>query len=147
MTPGPRPGSGAASYGVRRSCVQKAADAWGVVPDWVSELAQIADHLGQKKAAETIGYSNGLISQVINRKYGGDMEGVEQRVRGALMGLKVECRVLGPIGRDRCLQEQKEPFRATSAFRAQIFHACRNGCPNARQKERPFAGAVTGGQP
>jgi hypothetical protein len=134
MKTGPKSGSGAASNGDDRNYVQKATDAWGDVPDWVNELAQIADQVGQKKAAEAIGYSNGLVSQVINRRYAGDMDGVEQRVRGALMGLKVDCPILGPIGRDRCLQEQKEPFRATSAFRAQIFHACRNGCPNARPK-------------
>lgn len=134
MKPGPKSGTGAASNGDNRTFVEKATAAWGELPDWVGELAQATDQFGQKKAAEMIGYSNGLISQVLNRKYGGDMQGVEQRVRGALMGLMVECPILGEIDRNRCLQEQQEPFRATSAFRAQIYHACRNGCPNARPK-------------
>ena len=123
MKTGPRTGSGSASNGDHRTFVEKAAAAWGETPDWIAELAAIADQLGQKKAADMIGYTAA-----------GDMQGVEESVRGALMGLKVECPILGEIGRDHCLQEQKEPFRATSAFRAQIYHACRNGCPNARLK-------------
>lgn len=134
MNKGPRAGSGSASNGDNRSFVEKAATAWGEAPDWVAELAAIADQMGQKKAAAMIGYTAGLVSAVINAKYAGDMQGVEESVRGALMGLKVECPILGDIGRDRCLQEQREPFRATSAFRAQIYHACRNGCPNSRMK-------------
>lgn len=134
MRRGPRAGTGAASNGDTRTLVEKASAAWGEAPDWIVELAQIADQVGQKKAAEMIGYTAGLVSAVLNAKYAGDMVGVEERVRGALMGLKVECPVLGDIGRDRCLQEQKQPFRATSAFRAQIYHACRGGCPNARTK-------------
>jgi hypothetical protein len=134
MRKGPRSGSGTANNGDTRTFIEKANAAWGATPDWVVELAQIADQVGQKKAAEMIGYTAGLVSAVLNGKYTGDMRGVEERVRGALMGLKVECPVLGDIGRDRCLKEQKEPFRATSAFRAQIYHACRNECPNARLK-------------
>lgn len=134
MKTGPRTGSGSASNGDHRTFVEKAAAAWGETPDWITELAAIADQLGQKKAADMIGYTAGLVSAVLNAKYAGDMQGVEESVRGALMGLKVECPILGEIGRDHCLKEQKEPFRATSAFRAQIYHACRNGCPNARLK-------------
>lgn len=134
MRKGPRAGSGSASNGDSRTFIEKATAAWVEAPDWIGELASIADQVGQKKAAEMIGYTAGLVSAVLNNKYAGDMQGVEERVRGALMGLTVECPVLGDIGRDRCLQEQKEPFRATSAFRAQIYHACRNNCPNARQK-------------
>lgn len=136
MKPGPKSGKGVANNGDNRSFIDKANEAWGELPDWVSELAQAADQFGQKSVAEKIGYSNGLVSQVLNKKYGGDMQGVEERVRGALMGLMVECPILGPIDRNRCLQEQKEPFRATSAFRAQIFHACRGGCPNARSMKK-----------
>ncbi len=76
-------------------------------------------------------YSPSTLSQVLSATYRGDLSRVEQVVRGALLGAQVECPVLGAIGRDRCLQEQDEPFRATSAMRAQLWHACRSGCPNA----------------
>lgn len=134
MKTGPKTGSAVSRPMDERSFVEKAADCWSSVPDWVSELAAIADRDGLKAAGKVIGYTSGVVSGVINNKYGGDLQNVEERVRGALMGLKVECPILGEIGRDRCLQEQQEPFRATSAYRAQIYHACRNNCPNARLK-------------
>lgn len=116
-----------------RSFVDKATAAQGGSPqDWLLELARVADNEGLAGAEKRIGYSRSAISNVINGKYAGDLSRFEQMVRGALMSLHVECPVLGTIGRDRCLTEQKEPFRATSRHRAQLYHACRNGCPNAK---------------
>jgi hypothetical protein len=113
--------------------MEKAAAAWGAVPVWVEALATHADKVGLGGAEQTIGYSRSALSSVINAKYPGDLGRIEQIVRGALMSEKVDCPVLGEIGRDHCLIEQSEPFRATSALRAQLFHACRSGCPNARK--------------
>jgi hypothetical protein len=119
-----------------RSMTERARDAWGTVPDWVLELASLADREGQKKAGARIGYSGSVVSEVINARYGnGDLGRVEEKVRGALMGLEVDCPVLGSIGRDLCLDEQKQPFRATSRHRAELYHACRNGCPHSRLKD------------
>jgi len=116
-----------------RTMTEKAADGWGEVPDWVLELARLADQDGLTKAGSRIGYSASVVSQAINNRYAlGDMARVEEAVRGALMGMEVECPVLGPIGRDICLTEQKQPFRATSRHRAQLWHACRGGCPHSK---------------
>ncbi|MEI9410743.1 transcriptional regulator [Mesorhizobium salmacidum] len=110
----------------------KARAAWGTpVPDWIEELARLADAEGLGGAEKRIDYSRSAISQILAFKYMGDLFRVEQMVRGALMALTVECPVLGEIGRDRCLTEQKEPFRATSRHRAQLFHACKT-CPQRR---------------
>lgn len=114
----------------------KVKETWPTpTPEWIVELAALADREGLAGAEAAIGYSRSAISTVLANKYRGDVDSVEQKVRGALMAETVECPVLGPIGRDRCLDEQKEPFRATSAFRARLFQACRNGCPNARRKD------------
>lgn len=110
----------------------KARAAWGDVPDWIAELCRLADQVGLGGCERRIGYSRSAISTVISRKYLGDLDRVEAMVRGALMAETVTCPVLGEIGRDRCLTEQKTPFRATSAFRAQLFHACKT-CINRRQ--------------
>lgn len=120
-----------------KSFVQKVHEAHGATPaDWLLELARLADAEGLGGAGKKIGYSKSAVSTVLNGKYSaGDLARVESMVRGALMAETVECPVLGTIGRDRCLTEQKEPFRATSAFRAQLYHACRNGCSNARTKD------------
>jgi hypothetical protein len=110
--------------------VSKAQTAWGdPLPDWIGELAKLADAEGLAGAAGRIGYSRSAISNVLAGKYPGDLGRISGMVRGALMSATVTCPVLGEIGRDRCLTEQREPFRATSAFRAQLYHACRGGCP------------------
>lgn len=115
--------------------VEKAQAAYGdAAPDWLLELAGLADRESLAGAGKRIGYSRSAISNVIGGKYTGDLGRVEEMVRGALMALTVECPVLGEIGRDRCLQEQKEPFRATSRHRAQIYHACRGGCPHSKHR-------------
>jgi hypothetical protein len=112
----------------------KAAAAWGEAPDWVRELAGLADRDGLNGAAARIGYSPATTSQVINAKYLGDLAKVEERVRGALMGLSVDCPVVGELSRDQCLDWQKKPYAPTSAHRVRMFHACRAGCPHARIK-------------
>lgn len=113
------------------SYISNATKAWSPLPDWVEELANLADATSLKAAALKIGYSHSAASTIISGKYKGDLGRVEQMVRGALMALTVDCPVLGEIGRDRCLTEQKEPFRATSRHRAQLFHACKI-CPQRR---------------
>ncbi|QDY99086.1 transcriptional regulator [Nitratireductor mangrovi] len=119
----------------RISMVDKAVTAWGEPPDWVRELADLADREGQRAAAGRIGYSASTVSMVIANRYGGgDLARVEEKVRGALMGVVVDCPVLGAIGRDVCLDWQKKPFAATSSRRLQMYRACRAGCPHARIK-------------
>ena len=124
----------------KQSFAEKAVAAWGAVPEWVGELATMADAEGLAGAGKRIAYAGSAVSAVLNNKYGGNLDAVEERVRWALMSATVDCPILGEIDRNRCLEEQQEPFRATSAFRAQLFHACRNGCPNAR----PQKGASNG---
>lgn len=126
MTRGPLPGVPTGA-----DFVAKAEAAWGDPPEWVVALAQAASQSTLKATAFRIGYSAPVVSQVISASYRGSLPQVEDRVRGALMGLTVDCPILGEIGRDRCLDEQRSPFRATSAMRAQLWHACRGGCRHA----------------
>ena len=138
MNTGPKPGAGRPAGSV--SFLDKLAarlaqldlDGPGDV-DWLIELAALADKIGLARAGQKLGYSAATVSQVLSGNYRGDLDRVEQCVRGALMGSIVRCPVLGEIGRDRCLDEQKQPFRATSAMRAQLFHACKS-CPHARRQ-------------
>lgn len=130
MNRGPAPGSIRAD----RTAAQKAEAAWGDVPDWVRELAALADREGLRGAEKRVGYSASAISTVINNRYRGDMVRVEESVRGALMGQTVACPVLGEIGRDQCLAWQKKPFAATSSVRVAVYRACRSGCPHSALK-------------
>jgi len=85
-------------------------EAWITPPDWVVILAEEANRTTQTAAAKRIGYSGGAVSSVLRGTYLGDMGAVEQKVRGALMGVTVDCPVLAEIGRDQCLDEQKSPL-------------------------------------
>ncbi|WP_425087017.1 transcriptional regulator [Stappia sp.] len=115
--------------------IDKAGNAWaGSPPDWIAELASLADRDGLSGAGKRIGYSPAVVSQVINARYPGDLEKVEERVRGALMGLSVDCPVLGDLSRNQCLDWQKKPYASTSAHRVRMFRACRSGCPHSRVK-------------
>lgn len=134
MKRGPEQGSG--RNGDDRSFALKAGLAWGETPDWVAELAAVADREGLKGAAKRIGYSPSAVSTVINARYPGDLPRVEEKVRGALMGAVVDCPALGEIGRDSCLDWQTKPFAATSSIRAAVFRACRAGCPHSKLEER-----------
>lgn len=112
----------------------KAQAAWGAdLPDWVEALAEEATRTSGAAAARRIGYSQAVVSHVFARSYTGDLARVADKVRGALMGSTVVCPVLGEIGRDRCLDEQRKPFSATSSIRSKLFRACRGSCSHARK--------------
>ena len=128
MKRGPETGRGGSAD--PRSFADKAAEAHGgTAPDWVAALAGLADRGGLKAAAEAIGYSGGLVSQVIANKYPGDIAKVEATTRGALLGATVECPGAGDtMNRKTCLDWQDKPWAATSAFRVRMYRACR-ACP------------------
>lgn len=131
MKRGPKPG-----LKTKTDFVAKVRVAYGdALPDWVEELAVEATNTSAVTAAAKIGYSASLLSHVFSNNYSGDITRVEEKVRGALMGATVMCPILGEIGRDRCLDEQKMPRSATSSLRSKLYRACRSGCPHSRIKE------------
>lgn len=118
---------------LRKTSLAKAEAAWGAdIPPEIIVLAQAVAERSGKEVARQIGYSPALVSYVLGNKYPGDMTSVLAKIRGALMGEVVGCPVLGEIGRDRCIQEQKTPFHASNSTRARLFHACKT-CPQARK--------------
>lgn len=113
--------------------VGNARTAWGeALPDWVLALAEEANRTSGSDAAKRIGYSGAVVTQVCRANYRGDLDKVEGKVRGALLGAEVECPVLGAIGRDRCFEEQGKKHIGTSALRTKLYRACRCGCPHSR---------------
>jgi hypothetical protein len=122
-----------------RSFVQKATDAFrSAPPDWVLALAEYVDQPGVrlKGASGALGYSTAVISTVIVGAYKGDVARVEEKVRGLLMGLTVDCPVLDEISRNTCLDWQKKPRAQTSSLRARMYRACRS-CPHFRHSNAP----------
>lgn len=114
-----------------------ARDAWGEpVPDWIEVLARQCMASTQRQAAERIGYSAGLVSQVLRRTYTGNLAGVEEAVRGAWMGSTVTCPALGTIPADACMgwRRKAKTFAATSNHRVRMYRAC-TACPRNQKEE------------
>lgn len=119
----------------KKDFVAVVRERWGEeAPRWVVVLAERCTEERQAAVAKRLDVSASMISAVLAGTYaakGGNTAGLEARVRGAYMGETVDCPVLGEIGTDRCRDEQSQPFRATSAMRAQLYHACRACSRNA----------------
>lgn len=112
-----------------------ARGAWGAaLPDWVERLARECAEASQVSVAAAIGRSPALVSQVLRRKYPGDLGAVEEAVRGAFMGAQVTCPALGPIATHECQDWQRKArrFVNVNALRVRMYRACHH-CPrNAR---------------
>lgn len=106
----------------------------GRAPDWVRMLAEQVDASSQRLAGRAIGYSAAVVSTVLANRYRGDLGRVEAAVRGAFMDGAVECPVLGPIRSDRCIKAQRSPLNTSSPQAAQLYRACRGGCPHSTVK-------------
>lgn len=100
-------------------------------PHWLEVLRQACKAHTQVAIAERIGYSAAVVSQVLKGAYKGDLRAVQQKVEGALMGLTVDCPVIGDLPRNRCLEYQRQSFAATNHMRVQFSRACPT-CPNRR---------------
>ena len=118
------------------SNLEKATACWGnTVPDWITTLATQCDLTSQSRVATLIGYSPGVVSSVLAGTYRGNLASVEDAVRGAFMGSKVICPVLGEIPTHRCLEWRRKAtrFAPTNAHRVRMYRAC--GCRPRNGKE------------
>lgn len=117
--------------------LEKARAAWGAeLPPEIEALARACAAETASAVAIKLGYSGGLVSHVLARRYPGNVALVFAKIRGTLMGEVVECPIVGIIPSTRCLDEQKRPFHSTNSIRARLFHACKT-CPNNRKNQEP----------
>lgn len=118
----------------RKDFVAAAEAAWSAAPPaWVTVLAERATAEGLAAAGRRCGYSAATLSYVLANKYRGDLSRVEQAVAGAFMNARVMCPIVGEIGRDRCLNEQKRDDVGVSAARTRLYHKCRGiGTPRCK---------------
>lgn len=100
-------------------------------PDWLSVLRSACMARKQSVVAADIGYSAAVVSQVLKGTYKGDLNAVKQKVEGALMGLTVDCPIVGDLPRNRCLEYQRQGFAATNHLRVQFSRVCPN-CSHRR---------------
>lgn len=99
--------------------------------DWITVLRECCQASSQAAVAKRIDYSPTVVNQVLKGKYAGDLSAVQKAVEGALMGLSVDCPVIGELSRDRCLTYQRRGFAATNPLRVALARACPT-CPNRR---------------
>lgn len=92
--------------------------------DWLTVLRDEAGRTTQAATASRIGYSAAVVNQVLKGTYPGDTSAVQRAVEGALMGLSVECPVIGDLARNRCLEYQRRGFAATNPLRVTLSQAC-----------------------
>ena len=115
--------------------VANAKAAWGDdLPDWVLCLAKACENSSQRKVSDQLGKSTAMVSQVLNRRYTGDYEAIEQAVRANLMDGQVECPAFGqPLSLTDCMSNQNHARAGNrlSSFRAGMARHCM-ACPNSR---------------
>lgn len=107
------------------------------LPDWVEALARACGESSQRQVAARLDRSPALISQVLRAKYAGDMEAVEEAVRGAYMNAEVQCAALGLIPLDVCQgwRRKSRRFVNVNSLRVTMFRACAR-CPVNRRKDK-----------
>ena len=99
--------------------------------DWLSVLREHRKTHGNGPTATKIGYSPTVVSQVLSGKYPGDLSAIQKAVEGGLMGMTVQCPVVGEMPRNVCLEYQRRSFQATNPLRVQLHKAC-PACPHRR---------------
>lgn len=93
--------------------------------------AAVKQHGSQVKVARLLNVSGSLVSQALNGKYPGDLDALEQRIRGVLMQATVTCPVLGELSTKSCLDEQRRKPVFTNPVRVRLARACKT-CPNRK---------------
>lgn len=115
---------------------QTAEEAWGsAMPDWVKVLVDECDRASQSKVAKRMNRSASLVSYVLRNKYTGDMQAVEEVVRGVFMASTATCPALGEISTAECRDWilKSRSFSNENSERVRMYRACRN-CPRAKKE-------------
>lgn len=111
--------------------VEIARAAWGAdLPDWIEALALECSRSSQAKVAKKLGYSGGLVSQVLNRKYPASLVTIEERFNGVFRDAVVDCPQLGilPVNECQDWRAKSGTFSVGNPQRTAMFRAC-NRCP------------------
>ena len=109
---------------------------WGAMPEWVGVLAQECDLSSQSQVAKRIGRSPSVVSNVLRASYLGNMEAVEDIVRGSLMNEEIECLGLGRVNKRACRdwRSRSRQFENLNSLYVTMFRAC-NRCPVNKREE------------
>lgn len=101
---------------------------------WMNALRDaIAEH-GLTAIARQLGVSPSMISQAAKGTYKGNIARLQTLVEGSLLTETVSCPVLGDLPKHKCQQHQDRPrpFATANPLKAQLYRACRSGCPYSK---------------
>lgn len=102
-------------------------------PEVKAALANAVARLGsQTKVAAELGVSVAVVSTLLKDKYQGNVQSMEQRIRGQYMAQTVVCPVQGTLSAKSCLDNQALPQAFTNPMRAALGRACKQ-CPNRKE--------------
>ena len=110
--------------------------AWGeALPEWVRLLAEECARSSQNKVAARLGRSAALVSAVLRCKYKGDMDAVEDVVRGRFMRATVQCPALGEVSTAICRDWMAlaKTYTNANSERVRMYRACRS-CPRLKKE-------------
>lgn len=111
-------------------------EAWqGSPPAWIEELARVCAESSQARVAKEIGRSGALVSQVLRARYPGDLDAVEDLVRGRYMNGTVDCPVQGQLATHLCRRwrDRSKNFSGHNAEWVRMHRACIR-CPRNRKE-------------
>jgi len=92
---------------------------------WIEALRRACASSSQAAVATQIGMSPAVVNQVLKGCYQGNLTNVQKRVEGALMGVTVDCPVVGDTPLNICIENQSRPFAATNPLRVMLHRACK----------------------
>ncbi|MDO5704062.1 MAG: hypothetical protein Q4G49_03195 [Paracoccus sp. (in: a-proteobacteria)] len=118
--------------------VETARAAWGAdLPEWVEALAQECAASSQNRVAQRLDRSGALISQLLRRKYPGDLAAVEELFNAVFRNSRVNCPALGDIAATACRdwRDKARHFENTNSHRVRMYRACHT-CPKMKGDTR-----------
>lgn len=106
------------------------------MPDsnWLIALRRACEDTSQAAVAKKLGVSPAMISQALKGVYRGDIGRLQTLVEGALLVQTVDCPIIGPLAKHKCLEHQERDGRFATAnpLKMQLYRACRSGCPYSK---------------
>ena len=86
----------------------------------------------QTRVAADLGVSVAVVNTLLKDKYAGNVQAMEQRIRGQYLAETVVCPVQGNLSRRSCQDNQALPPAFTNPMRAALWRACKE-CPNRKE--------------
>jgi len=111
--------------------LENARLAWGPAPPrYIELLTKACDTTSQRDVGNRLGRSSATVSKVINRKYPGSYDEVEQLVLSVLGGDTVRCPIWSnDIPLTVCMRERRRKTLPINSAQQMYARACPH-CPN-----------------